>query len=351
VKKNKFRFIYILPAIVCVFVSITAGAFLNGALSEVRTDADEFSETAEFSETSEVSEASETTETSETSTDAAERKSVILFYIIDLTDGGFDSVFDLAMNHPEFDYAITFYEGDGFAYIEVRDVNYTDLQVYFEDYRTGRTYLISHAGSDAFSEFWFEGYLDEFDRDPEPGMRVKARPLGARGNPEDFRAAAGLISGRGIYPAKLDYAAFVDENGYADEQAIAEYAFDKERVLDGMCAYRLVIGTEKTLGGSATRYADDREHLAEFMDFYYGLDLTYDLFGRGGEGFYNEVFNVVVSVGELGNTRTYVFANYDDSYYIGADYGCAYITKDRYDWLKQWAEPVVNLTEDFAPLS
>jgi len=260
-----------------------------------------------------------------------------------------DSIAALVGAHPEFNYAFTFFEGDGFAYAEVKDAIYSNLQIFFEDYRAGKAYLITHMQGDAFSEFVFE---QDVENDPlNNGRFVKARKLGEKGTFEEFRKAA-AASGGEIQPAKLDYTKYIDKDGYMALEAITEYAYDKDRILDEMYLYYAFYRdfTVEQPPSAVSYFVNDRAHLKKFFDFYFALD--YEIADTRFLPNATEQFILHIYIGDgYNNMRDFSFATDGVSYcYITSAYGSAYITREQYEWLKEWAEPVLEQQTDLAPL-
>jgi len=258
-----------------------------------------------------------------------------------------DSIAALVEAHPEFKYAYSFYEGDRFAYMK-HHIENSLYQVFFEDYRTGKAYLIEHSEGDSFSEFFFE---QDIENDPlNTGRLAKARNLGEKGTLEDFRRVAFEI-GREILPAELDYTEYIDKDGYMDLDAIVKYAYDKDRMLDEMYLYYAFYRdfTVEQPDSVESYWVNDRDYLKKFFDFYFALD--YEVVDTRFLPDETEHFDLHIFIGGWDNMRYFRFGTDGDSYYyVSSPYGSKYLTREQYDRLREWVKPVLEQQEDLAPL-
>ena len=209
-----------------------------------------------------------------------------------------------------------FYEGDSFAYMELRDESFENLTVVFEDYRTKKLICTTHYAKDSSTMFSFE--IDYSNNN------VVQKPLSAKGNIQSFREAAWSIE-----PAKLDYAEYI-KDGKIDEEKIKHRTYNKENILNLLQYYHV----QNVSGIYETRQSKNKEHIGEFLDLFFSKPET--TYSSEETDTLKELYILRITITKAYENLIFQIQPVGGKYYISTHFQTVSITESECAWFKQW---------------
>jgi len=234
------------------------------------------------------------------------------------------SIAEMVEKYPELHYSMSFYEGEGFAYIELMDKIYFPLNVIFEDYRTGKLYLITH--NDGYH------YLTSFNC-----HKSDIYNLDNKNNIQKFRDTAF----KDILPANLDYAYYLN----FDEESIviSEHLLDKKVILDNYTFYAAAYVKRMEEKNEYIDSEDNREHLEVLLDYILKLDFEKRVdIDQDATTEYANIF-IYLRPLEDGNCSIYINLQTDGKkYYMMIFDKGRYLTKEQFYYIVDWVKPITD---------